>query len=204
MILKNNIDTESLSELKAAIFSEQGITLKKLLDNQYSPDLIYYAIAQEEIFVDISTQLLTEPETVNIYTDKETAEAYKNFRTTLKKELGPCILNFEIGASIIIEDNVWRILGLNDENITLTSDDGKQCINISPNNLEKLFKDGKVKGLQEILENKEVHLILQKASTADRAEANRRYNIIKPFLDGAPKKNLEISKRTINYWTPRR
>ncbi len=200
MISKNNIDAESLSDLKVAIFSEQGITLKKLLDNQYSPDLIYYAIAQEEIFVDISTQLLTEPETVNIYTDKETAEAYKNFRTTLKKELGPCILNFEIGASLIIEDNKWRILGVNDENITLTSDDGKQCINISPNNLEKLFMDGKVKGLQEILDNKEVHLILQKASPADRAEANRRYNIIKPFLDGTPKKNLEISKRTLNYW----
>ena len=198
--MRSKKEHSDLEELISFISSEQSISLKRLLDEEINPDLIYHAIANELIYVDIHTQDLALPENVEVFTDKASATAYVNFRTFKKEKTSPNVLNLEPGKRLILEDSEYNILSITPEKIKLLRVDGENCIDLRIDLLEKFVLEGRASGIEEIAGINEADLIMNRANSQERDEANRRLSIIKPYLEGEPKVNLPVNKRTIDNW----
>ena len=200
------IEESARHRLIATVSERAGITLAELLDieNDFNADDIYSAIVNQDIYVDLETYLLAEPERTKVFCNEETAKAYELVTTgsTENNSISSPAINLATGSLILWDGKGQKILHTGETEITLV-DENNQPINIAKSMFEDLVGQGKIISLQSTNTasiKEKAWQKFQKASPEDRAEALRRYETVKPYLDGTPPETETVSLRTIRDW----
>lgn len=173
-----------------------GITLKQLLAfNGNSREVVFSMIAHGQIYADLQSAPLAEPQRVSVFRDQQTAQAVSLAVSHISVGSSRYI-DIAVGISVNWDDRCWTIINLGATRITLLDERG-DLTEIPNPTFENLIKTGKVRNLSE--DNiKQSHTIiydlLAKASPSDFEEANLHYQMILPWLAGTPKTERDIPK----------
>jgi putative transposase len=193
-------------EVLALVEHEPGIALGTLLGQikLATSDDIYTLLAQEALYIDIYRAPLAEPERVVVWSDEKTAQAWSIARApqTLPRSHPHTIL-IEPGVPVVWDGRRCSILYQGQTTLTLLTED-QQPVELSHSHFQTLVASGKLKGLtaapSEASLSQRVRECLMQADKAALIEANRRYSIISPVLQGSPLANCPIPARTVRDW----
>ena len=188
----------------ALIAARPGITLAELLHSAegLSRDDIYTLIATERMYVDLSAAPLAEPERVGVFCDPETARLYTASPALVHE---PSVVHVAVGTPITWDGRCWTIVNLGETTTALLAKDGT-LTELPQATFEALVKQGKLIGVKEASYpqiSADAQAWLVKASPADLQEANRRYAIIAPRLNGHPLIQDTTPARTVRHWLAR-
>ncbi len=194
-------------EVIALTASHPGITLAELLQrrDRATSDDIYTLLATEQIYVDVYAAPLAELEQVHVFCDEQTARAWA---TALVQDAFSDMsrrhtLLIEPGASVVWDGKPCTILYQGQTTTTLLTED-RRPLEVSNSHLQALVAQGKLIGPSRVPEggslSREVRERMANASHAALVEANRRYAIIQPVLEGRAPQDATTPARTIRYW----
>jgi len=194
---------QSLLEI---VSSQPRITLAELLNQSTGAksDDIYTLITQEQIYFDLKTTPLAEPERCLIFRDEETASAYRLMVEQPSVSLPAIspVINLTIGTPVILDGKGLNIIHVGETEVMLRTEDN-QCVELKKAEFENLVRQGKITSLQTpetTAISKESWQRFYQASLEDQAEALERYKTIEPYLKGHPPENETTSARTIRDW----
>lgn len=200
-------DTERLNEgetqsILLLVANYPGITLKQLLAfNGISSEVVFSMIAHGQIYADLQSAPLAEPQRVSVFRDQQTAQAVALAVSHISVGSSRYI-EIAVGTSVNWDDRCWTIINLGATRITLLGERGDSTEIPNPT-FENLIKTGRVRNLSEgnIQQSHTIiYDLLAKASPSDFEEANLHYRLILPWLAGTPKTERDIPKRTIRDW----
>jgi putative transposase len=208
-------DTPSVKEAAkeeaiALTTSHPGITLAELLQRleRATSDDIYMLLATEQLYVDVYAAPLAELEQVHVFCDERTARAWATAlaQDTFSDMSRPHTLLIEPGASVVWDGKPCTILYQGQTTTTLLTED-RRPLEVSNSHFQALVAQGKLVGHAAPLErgslSVQVRERMMNASHAALAEANRRYAIIQPVLEGHALVDTTTPARTIRYWAAR-
>ncbi len=192
--------------LIATVIEQAGITLAELIEskNGFNADDIYVAIANKDVYVDLESYLLAEPQRTIVFCDRNTAKAYELVSTESIENTPTTspIVDIATGSLILWDGKGQKILHAGATEITLV-DENERSTTIAKAIFEDLVCRGKIIGVQTkdtARIKEEAWQKFQKASLEDREEALRRYEFVKPYLNGTPPETKTASARTIRDW----
>jgi putative transposase len=165
-------------------------------------DDIYVLISKDELYVDLHENLLIEPDTVQIFPNKETATAYKNFiRASLQRRSSELpFLNVVVGNYLQWDGRGWEIINVGETTIGLIGE-SQSFIQVPLTAFEKLVQEGRIIGLQGNAVSSAHPEAMRRLEQADRsafAKANRLYEIVRASINGDPTLgNVTFSDRTL-------
>src|SRR5713101_2030278 len=197
-------------EVIALAASHPGITLHDLLRQvaRATSDDIYTLLATEQLYVDVYAAPLAEPERVHVFCDEQTARAWATalMQDAFSDRSRPHTLVVEPGASIMWDGRPCMILYQGQTTLTLLTED-RRPLEVSHAHFQALVAQGKLVGQPPPPERErlsaQVRERMMQASHAALAEANRRYAIIQPVLEGHAPPDATTPARTIRYWAAR-
>ena len=99
--------------IKESIQSSPGIDLKELLqstDNQFTVDDVYALIATNTIYIDLYNDLITEPESVKVYLNKEHYKVFSIVEKSSRRKKITNKIELKSGNRIMWGDTIWTIL----------------------------------------------------------------------------------------------
>ena len=207
-----NLEVESLGkeQILKTITDKPGITLAELFDSEVSADDIYTLVVKEEIYLDLSNSLIAEPHKCSIFCNSQIAKAHSLMTASVSYDsdiVSPAI-DVTIGTSIYWDGKALTIVHVGDTEIIFRGEQ-ENLIQLKRSEFETLVQQGKITACRHLtnLKSDEPKTIsdegwdkFYKASPEDQAEALRRYEIIKPYLEGIKPEYEVISPRTIRDW----
>ncbi|WP_340135492.1 TnsA endonuclease N-terminal domain-containing protein [Bacillus cereus] len=198
------------SDIKNVIFNiiktSPGISLQDLIQssNLYSADYVYNLIICNEIYVDLNTYLLSEPDRNPVFISVEQYHSFINsaINEQQQENCKPKIVRTDIGTNVMWDGNQYLIINNGNEQITLLSSE-EQMIKVPQNAFVDLFIEGNIKGINMISRDKEGirREILIQAKQHDYEIANRRYELVKRKLNGELNESNDVPLRTLREWT---
>jgi len=197
------INPEAKEEVIQAIKKDDGIRLSALKDSLRvaNSDTVHSLIALGEIYVNLESQALAEPEYVFVFSDSATSEAYTlAAQSSLKKNPGLSMeIDLKIGNHIQWNDGEFEIANIG-EKVSLLRDG--DVVKLPMGTFEGLVKKGEITGALFSDTNTDTMTafeLFRSASPSNQARALKRYKAIKPFLD---RKSVDspIPKRTLQRW----
>jgi transposase InsO family protein len=201
---KKGLDENVVSSTVSLVAEHFGITLQEILAIEEIPsDIIFAMIARGQLYVDLRTVPLAEPQRVRVFRDQETAQGYATI-TSFSNGSDPFV-TVALGASVVWDGCCWTIVNLGATQATLLAADGT-LINLPQTTFEDLIKAKRLTNSEETKifgTPSAVHELLSTASPADFEEANRRYAIIAPRLTGHRLDDKSIPVRTSRRWIAR-
>lgn len=189
MDTETNIPTEVTRTILTYVRSNPGILLLDLLESSgVEVSDIYYLLTRGKIYINLEQELLAEPQYTRVFIDEQTSLAYK---TLAGSKNVPKIVDQTIevapGTKITWDGKPWVIVNLGDKFISIYHDD-TGIIDIAKEQFFNLICENRIQGVDnEIIKsvNSIINSKLAEASENDIKEANRRYNIILPVLNGS-------------------
>ena len=139
---------------KETIFSQvrddPGIVLRELLRRVEGlrSDDIYTLIAQDQLYVDVYTAPLSEPERVHVFCDEETARAWAvtHEEMHLPSRYSTRAILVQAGSPVVWDGRPWTIVNVGETATTLLNE--KSAVTELPNaRFEALVLQGKMVGL---------------------------------------------------------
>lgn len=194
-------DEKAVSSTTALVVEHPGITLQELLAIcQVPSDVVFAMIARGQLYADLRAAPLAEPERVQTFRDRETAQGYAVVAFSSSRSTP--FITVALGASVIWDGCSWSIVNLGATGTTLLATDGT-LINLPQTTFEDLIKTGQLTtpddtSISDVHDT--VSELLSSASPADFEEANRRYAIIASRLAGDRLENETVPIRTIRRW----
>ncbi|BAT53461.1 Integrase catalytic region [Nostoc sp. NIES-3756] len=195
------VDDEITDAVCNLVKLQPGISLANIIYQikEASIDDLNTLIATNQVYVDLNTYLLAQPEKVKVFLDEEEAFTFNQITKVSEPQainkLG--IFKASVGTSIFWDGSKWEIANTGEKSIALITQDGK-FIDLPNHVFETLVRDKKITSLQTPEEptiNSEVEELLRKASTEDRKEATSRYKAIEAFLNGNSSNKPNRSQR---------
>jgi transposase InsO family protein len=189
----------------AAVRAKPGITVAELrqVSDLFGPDEIYALIAAAHLQVDLHGVPLTEAARVPVFCSKEEAEANSAI-TRLSPQDGTdkrFFVSVVVGQAVSWDGIPWQIVNVGASKIGLLASDGS-LVEMPHETLEKLVRAGGITGifgahpeLDTTTRDK-----IESAGPDQLQEANRRYEIIRPYLEGEPIRDNVVPQRTIYDW----
>jgi putative transposase len=194
-------------EILALVTDNPGIQLSETLKRiEYaSPDDLYRLIATEDVYIDVYAAPLAEPERLFLFCDEETSCAWAG-TFALPPAHRPHTISWSAGAPIVWDGRPWTILNTGETTTALLASDGA-LIELPNIRFQALVSQGKLIGLADAPEQEslslEVRERLRGAGKEALQEANRRYRLIKPVLDGQASTDNTSSGRAMRRWIAR-
>ena len=196
------------ASILSLVAARPGISLADL--RQCAPgvnsDDIHVLIASEQVYVNMRTAPLAEPQRVLLFRDEVTAQAYQmTMETAARAAIGEAWpLHLAAGVSMDWDGRCWTLLNVGQSTMALLAEDGT-LVQLPHMAFETLVKQGKLTCLPDQLPGHHVQVqeLLARASPDDLQEANRRYAIIAPRLSGQPAAAATTPARTIRDWLAR-
>lgn len=193
-------------KIKETIITSPGLNLINLLQNagnDFSADDVYSLIAKNIIYIDLYHDVITEPERVKVYLNKE---QYRGLiivkKSNRKKEISK--INLEIGQKILWGEIVWSILNYdtNSKIIFLYAESTKKNVELPLNLFELYISERYINGVENdnSNENNELKKIILQASEKELEEANKKYEIVTKILKGEKIELLSVTDRTLRNW----
>ena len=193
------VSNEIREKVISIITCFKGITLEELLDYVGQTDDVYTLIASGEIFVDLEKySLVDSAEKIQVWRDKTIADNEKVIRCNNSHQVNSALIS--VGMTGVWDGQVWEIVNIGLTKIALYNED-KKIIQLSLLGFNKLVASGDfLIGERHSRFTTPSTEIFEKADDSDLIEANRRYQIISPCLQGEPVKNVNHTRRTVYYW----
>ncbi len=196
---------ETARDAVLAVVSKQpGITVAELirLSDSFGPDDVYGLIATGQLHIELRSLPLAEPERVPVFCQSEAVCAHANLtRIPPATAESKPFLSAAIGQAISWDERRWEIVNVGAHTTGLRGTDGS-VIELPHPMLEALVRTGAITGLVqssgELVSGTESQL--GKASPSELQEANRRYRIICPYLDGERVSSELAPARTVYDW----
>src|SRR2546426_733995 len=133
----------------AMVSTEPGISLSDLFRHAaegISRDNIYALIATRELYVDLGTAPLTEPERVHVFVNRETAVAYGHVVQGAEAPTDNCRgFSVRAGLAVAWDGRTWTILNPGERTISLLGED-EALTELPVSVFEKLTKEGRIQG----------------------------------------------------------
>ncbi len=184
---------------------QPGITLAELIDKGCQPDNIYTLLIQQRLEIDLHQASLSQsPELVKVFASAHQTRIENQPPPQVQIENSEKFLVPRVGEQLLWNGSQLEIINPGQTKTALLTGEGK-VIQIPNTELLNLVKTGAIQPnpSSKTTANK-MEQLLNSASEQDCAEANRRYQIIAPYLSGKNQdKNQKVSARTIRRWLAR-
>ena len=197
------IDNQVTRKVLAIVETNPGILLADLIKIAYqkaSLDDIYTLIATEQIYVNLNTARLSEPEQVKVFANREIALAYERITSVKPSSIPSNLQSVEIavGKSLSWDGESWDVVNTGTTTTGLLRTDGK-FVELPNATVFQLIQDGKitVAPIQSTAKQQQLEELLRHAKPQDIVEANHRYTQLSPYLSSHPPVGIT---RTIRRW----
>jgi transposase InsO family protein len=189
----------------AAVRAKPGITVAELMQvtDPFGPDDIYGLIVAAQLYVDLRAAPLTDAVRVSVFCSMEDARAHSTV-TRLSPRVTTDRMPFvsvAVGQVVSWDGKRWEIVNVGASKTGLLATDGS-LVEVPHLTFEELVRTGGVTGIVQApagLETKGRDRA-GSASPGQLQEANRRYEIIRPHLEGEPVRGNVVPLRTIYDW----
>jgi putative transposase len=174
----------------STVREHRGIILGELLEyvlgyekTRIKPDDVYALVVRGDIYVDLHAAPLVERNIVRVYENAELAEIYTPIGSLplIPRPRGLSIIE---GARLIWDGRPWEIANVGEKKVWLVGETGGAALT------HQQFEDFISRGLLELLDftaeaspYSEGLKIINDAESSARAEAERRLELIKPYLN---------------------
>ncbi len=203
-----SVKAPAKEEIVTLVTAHPGMTLDELLHcvEKATSDDIYILLATEQLYIDVYAAPLAERERVHLFGSEQVARAWATalIQNTCSDQGRPPLL-IEPGAPVVWDGRSCTILYQGQTTTTLLTE-GRQPVEVSNAHFQALVIQGKLIGRTSSERrglNVQVRERMMRASTADLAEANRRYAIIQPVLEGRTPAVTTTPARTVRHWAAR-
>jgi transposase InsO family protein len=195
------ISPEVEQSMRQSVSTQPGISLQELLSqDEAAIDAIYLLIATEKVYVDLNLVPLADPGRVQAFADREVALAYAHTNDTAPRP-STRFIDLTCGAVVSWDGRVWTIANVGERNIGLLGE-GAAFMELPTEVFETLVRQAKITGLETVANSAQatVKELLVQAGPLDLAEANRRYEAIRPYLAKDKDAGSDLPNRTIYRW----
>src|SRR5579885_369590 len=192
---------ELLLEQTAA---KPGISLRELFERTegvVTRDDIFMLIATENLYVDLSAVPLVDAERVCVFPNRDVAIAHANLMQTsahVRSDI-PRFVDVSVGSYIEWDNNRWRIVNVSETVISLVGE-GQSFSEVPVTAFEKLVQANRITGItveSSCSLHPEAKYLFEQADRRAYAKANRRYEIVRAYINGDPlPTGEEVSDRT--------
>ncbi|MGZ3646281.1 MAG: TnsA endonuclease N-terminal domain-containing protein [Ktedonobacteraceae bacterium] len=199
-VSRSPVEEKVAQSLCTAVMKRPAQTLLELLEGlqEGTVDDLYFLIATDQVYVDLSQAPLAQPEQVQVFVDREQAQAYTLLRQS-SVQLFPAVSSscvpLTAGTLLWWDGKPWRVLNLGETTVTLLSPE-KQLVDLPIEVFEKLLQQKKVtvaSPLPDTVSQVAEHAMLTKASLKQLEIATERYKV----LGQAGSKDSAVSPRTL-------
>lgn len=192
--------------ITSKVSQKPGMTLAELIATGCNLDDIYTLIAQKYLYVNLrAVSIASAGEQLQVFPSQEKAIA-AILPTSCEASSPDLVTNFvdlTVGTSVVWNGKCLEILNIGSTHTALLNQESK-VIQLPNEALLDLVKQGELTGVNTREPTSTiVNKLLAKASVDDCAEANRRYSIIAPYLQGNLPTDNTVSARTIRRWLAR-
>lgn len=188
------VSDTACATILAVVESDPGVTLAQLqrrVAKIATADDVNILIATAQIYVDLRTYALAEPDYALVFRDEELARAYAVVaRAPSPIVIGaPALIDVEAGAPILWDGRPWTIGNPTPTHTPLISPQGAP-VELLTSAFEEYVREGRIAGVpaqrtEGVSEAGQARLA--RASADDLAIANRRYTMLRPYLEeGTP------------------
>ena len=204
------VTSDARAAVVAHVAPTTGITLADLfckLGDTATRDDVYALIATGGVYVNLGAVPIVEPEKLRVFQSKELAAAHER---AVAPQCPPVLqrsslVNLVGGSALTWDGRVWVVSNTGQTAISLLGQDGA-LVDLPHATFEELIKRGAITGITRA-EKGETRLDareqLAPMTPGGLEEANRRYKIIQPYLNGERVKERGAPARTIYRWLAR-
>ena len=188
--------------MRRLVAAQPGMTLQALLHHAAaSADAIYGLIATARLYVDLDAVPLAEPARVPLFPDRDMALAYAHVHETGSRSAVHTAFLWRVALRCRWDGRAWTIGHVGETTVGLRGE-GSAWTEVPLQVFETLAKQGKLTGLapEPTQAQRTVTERLRSAGPAEVREANRRYELIRPFLRDA---TVTPPGRTVYRWLAR-
>ncbi|MEK4669000.1 TnsA endonuclease N-terminal domain-containing protein [Niallia sp. FSL R7-0271] len=199
-------ENQTISRIKEIILSSPGLTLLELIqyaDDQYSLDDIYALIAKKIIYIDLYDSVITEPESVKVFLNKEQSKVFSIVAKSKNQDRKTNQIELKSGNRILWGEKTWSILNYDygNKEIFLYSNDDQNPVTLPIHIFEGYITDGYIKGIDVESEiDSSIYKIISQATESDLSIANERYDVVVKYLNGEKIEIENVTDRTIRNW----
>jgi putative transposase len=190
--------------ITSLVEAQPGISIANLLNYKgVKADNIYSLIATEKVYIDLTAYLLVEADKCQVFKSRAVEHALKAIVSTENSDqmIKP-IVEIIPGSSVLYDGVCLNIILVGQDYLLLSAKDF-ETIQFKISDFFALVNSGKIQ-INPIpnksLIYEQAMSILKKASTEDLISANRRYSLLKPYLEGQSVTNGIPKQRTLRRW----
>jgi putative transposase len=191
-----------VTSLRTMVMSMPGISLLDLLRSLHggTADDVYFLIATSQVYVDLARTPLADPEHVQVFLDREIAEASAIVHAPNVHQLPrPFVLSIAEGTRLCWDGKPWTILNVGETAVTLLSEDRR--VKPLPHEVfEMLLQQGMLTGIPSHVQSdrQEEQKRLSRASPKHLEVATERYRALGKHTSMPGER--QVSLRTIQRW----
>jgi putative transposase len=189
----------------AVVRAKPAITVAELIQvtDPVGPDDIYGLIAAADLYVDLRAAPLTDAARVSVFCSTEEAQAHSTVT-----RLSPSVMadrkpfvSVAAGQAVSWDGKRWEIVNIGTSKTGLLASDGS-LVEMPHSTFEELARAGGITGIVQAPAGLDTRTRdrIESASPCQLQEANRRYGIIRPHLEGEPIRSNAVPPRTIYDW----
>ncbi|MEX0268946.1 DDE-type integrase/transposase/recombinase [Leptolyngbyaceae cyanobacterium UHCC 1019] len=185
----NAVDSERISTISAMVQTQPGITLAALFQGieHATDDDFYRLIATEQLYVNLHTDPLTDPQQVRVFANSSIALAYERVIQMPPPAVSCPIqrLPIPVGSTLLWDGEPWTIVNTGMTATGLLQTDGK-FVELPNTTLADLIGMGTIQQDQVTIQSEaqaKVTDLLRHARPQDIIVANHRYEQLQPYLD---------------------
>ena len=184
--------------------AQPGISIASLLDYKgVKADNIYSLIATEKIYVDLTAHLLVEADKCQVFKSRVVENALKAIISTENSgQMMTPIVEIIPGTSVLYDGVCLNIILVGQDYLLLSAKEF-ETIELKISEFFALVNSGKIQ-INSIKNQSLIYQqameILKQADTEDLINANRRFSLLKPYLDGQSVTNATPKERTLRRW----
>jgi transposase InsO family protein len=193
--------------VQAEVNATPGLLLSELFRrtrDTASRDDVHRLIATGNVFVDLRSAGVMEPDKARVFPNGDNAAAYRHIEGPSCRPQGSRFVDLAPGASIVWDGRGWSVVNLGERTVSLLGED-RAFTEIPLEIFENLVKDGRIVGAEPncTMESATCGLLSTAGEEALRV-ANHRFDIVRRHLNKEPQpEDRSIPQRTIRLWVAR-
>jgi len=192
--------------VRSLVSAQPGLTLHQLLHQAHgaSADDIYFLIATEQIYVDLSATPLVEPKQCFVFRDQQQALAYRSMvlSQATTDAISPTHIDLVSGTSVYWDGKVLTIVLVGDTELVLRADND-QLVKLNKTEFLNWVRLGEITVVRTQNSGSLSAVATEffiKASSKDLEDANHRYRLLEPYLIRQSSVDSTVPQRTLRDW----
>ncbi|WP_460202933.1 hypothetical protein [Scytonema sp. NUACC21] len=196
---------EQYNIVTSLVEAHPGISIAELLNYKgVEADNIYSLVATEEIYTDLTSHVLVEAEKCRVVKSRVIEDSFNAIICTEKSDkiMTSSVIELIPGTSVFYDGVCLNIILVGQDYLLLSAKEF-ETIEFKISEFSALVKAGKVTinplKNQSLISEKALE-ILKQASTDDLINANRRFSLLKPYLDEQSSITGKPKERSLRRW----